>query len=150
MEAQSHHSWDNPTATDAGPLGLSQGYWDDPMDCASTTRGATCLEGVRTTSVITKICRVQCRQCDWSTCCVVTQTPTALCGGQETRKITGCALHGVLWNLLLHAHSRTQTARALSSGEAEWYGSAALLYAQQLIIDVGITVETTVPHTNVY
>eukprot|EP00971_Amphidinium_carterae_P015336 302784-Amphidinium_carterae.2 len=45
---------------------------------------------------------------------------------------------------LLHAHSRTQT--ALSSGEAEWYGccrgAAALLYAQQLLKDVGITVDT--------
>eukprot|EP00971_Amphidinium_carterae_P224161 4447984-Amphidinium_carterae.1 len=43
----------------------------------------------------------------------------------ETRKSTSCAM--VFWgNLLFHVHSRTQTTRALSSGEAEWYGCCVL------------------------
>eukprot|EP00971_Amphidinium_carterae_P289775 5754136-Amphidinium_carterae.2 len=55
----------------------------------------------------------------------------------------------VLWgNLLLHA---TQTL-ALSSGEAEWYGccagAAELLYAQQLLHDVGIHVDTPQLYTD--
>eukprot|EP00971_Amphidinium_carterae_P102981 2038472-Amphidinium_carterae.2 len=57
--------------------------------------------------------------------------------------------NGVLskhFNFLLHAHSRTETARALSSREVEWHGccagAAELLYAQQLLKEVGITVET--------
>eukprot|EP00971_Amphidinium_carterae_P262897 5215401-Amphidinium_carterae.1 len=67
------------------------------------------------------------------------------CGCQETRKSTGCAM--VLWgNLLIHAHSTTQTARALSSGEVEWYGccasAAELSYVQLPLMDVGIKADT--------
>eukprot|EP00971_Amphidinium_carterae_P104522 2069892-Amphidinium_carterae.4 len=73
------------------------------------------------------------------------------CGCEETRKRTGCAM--VFWgNLLPHAHSRKQTARALSSGEAEWYGcctgAVELLYSQQLLRNVGINVDTLQLYTD--
>eukprot|EP00971_Amphidinium_carterae_P118983 2357253-Amphidinium_carterae.1 len=79
------------------------------------------------------------------------------CGCQDTRKRTGPYQSAggvrVFWgNLLLHAHSRTQTARALSSGEAEWYGcfagAAQRLYAQQLLKDVEVTVDIPLLHTD--